>query len=228
MRFKKLFPLVFSLVIISACALPTALTSATPMVSTVAASGTVLFNDDFASALSGWDQAANAVGRAGYNGGVYRMLVDAPNSLIWSTPAAQFDDVRIEVDTAAIAGPASSFAGIACRVSEYVAGDKTLYQFYSFIISSDGYFAIGLTQDGKFTLLGQDQMAPSANINIGLALNHLRADCAGSTLTFYINGFLVGQVNDPTLTSGEVGLLSGTLEQGGADIVFDKFIVLQP
>lgn len=221
MRFKKIFSLVPTLLISLACALPTLpSTSATPIVSTVAASGSVLLNDDFSSALSGWDQGANEVGRTGYDGGIFRMVVDAANSMIWSTPVAQFGDVRIEVDTAFIGGPASAFAGIACRVN----GNR----FYSFVISSDGYFAIGLTDNGKFTWLGQDQMAPSANINTGLSLNHLRADCAGTTLTFYINGFLVGQVNDPTLTSGEVGLLAGTMEQSGADIVFDKFIVIQP
>jgi len=207
-------------VISLACALPGVPTSATPILSTVAASGTVIFNDDFSNTLSGWDQASNPTGRTGYDEGLYRMLVDAPNSLIWSTPPMQFGDVRIEVDTAAINGPASAFAGIACRVS----GNE----FYSFVISADGYFSIALTQNGKFTMLGQDQMAPSANIKTGVALNHLRADCSGTTLAFYINGFLVGQVNDPTLTSGEVGLLTGTLEQGGADVVFDQFIVIQP
>ena len=68
----------------------------------------------------------------------------------------------------------------------------------------------------------------SANINMGMAINHLRADCIGNTLTFYVNGFPISQVNDATLTSGEVGLLAGTFDEGGVDIIFDQFIVLQP
>jgi hypothetical protein len=71
-------------------------------------------------------------------------------------------------------------------------------------------------------------MALSTNIRTGMAVNHLRADCVGTTLTFFINGFPVAQVNDPVLASGDVGLLAGAFEEGGADIVFDKFIVMQP
>ncbi|NWF64846.1 MAG: hypothetical protein HXY38_11125, partial [Chloroflexi bacterium] len=62
----------------------------------------------------------------------------------------------------------------------------------------------------------------------GVAINHLRADCAGNLLTFYINGFQVAQAQDATLTSGDVGVLAGTFESPGADILFDNFVALQP
>jgi hypothetical protein len=124
------------------------------------------------------------------------------------------------VDTATLAGPGANRAGLVCRV--------TGEQFYFFVISSDGYFAVGRTNGAQSTLLGQDQMALSTNIRTGMAVNHLRADCVGTTLTFFINGFPVAQVNDPVLASGDVGLLAGAFEEGGADIVFDKFIVMQP
>lgn len=225
MRNHKIFFLLPAIALTFACALPSA---PTPIVSTSAASGTVLYQENFDSAASGWSQIANADGTMGYNGGVYRMLVNADTFIFWSKAGRQFTDARIEVDTAAIAGPQANRAGIACRLTEKQVADTIESEFYFFIISSDGYYAIGLAQAGKFTLLGQDQMAFSANISTGLSINHLRADCAGSTLSFYVNGFLVGQVNDSTLTSGDVGLLAGTFEQGGADIVFDQFIVIQP
>ncbi len=189
------------------------------------ASGTILFKDEFENPLSGWDKASTPLGLMDYDGGVYRILVDEPNFNFWSTPGKVYTDIRIEVDTVKVGGPDSNRAGLICRW----AGNR----FYFFVISSDGYFAVGRMliredQTTQVTLLGQDQMALSTNIRTGLAINHLRADCAGNTLSFYINGFPVAQVNDSALASGEVGLIAGAFEQGGADIIFDKFVVLQP
>ena len=186
----------------------------------VPVSGTVLFQDDFSNPISGWDHVSSAEGAMDYDSGVYRFLVNTPHFNFWSTPGKSYADARIEVDVAKIGGPDANRAGIVCRVN----GE----QFYFFVIGSDGYFAVGRTNGLESILLGQDQMAASPYINTGVAVNHLRADCAGSTLAFYINGFPVAQVNDSTLASGEVGLLAGTFNEGGADIIFDQFIVMQP
>ncbi len=155
-----------------------------------------------------------------YDGGVYRFLISTPHFNFWSTPGKTYTDVRIEVDLAKLDGPDSNRAGIVCRL----AGE----QFYFFVVSSDGYYAVGRTNGLESILLGQDQMMMSGNINTGVALNHLRADCVGQQLTFYINGFPVSQVSDATLTGGEVGLLAGTFDEGGVDVIFDQFIVMQP
>ncbi len=221
MQNHKLFYPLAVLFLTLACALPGGISVPTAA-PTMPASGTVLLQDDFSSPFSGWDQASVPQGVMDYDGGVYRFVVNAPDYNFWSTPGPvrQYTDTRVEVDTAALAGPAANRAGLVCRV--------TGEQFYFFVISSDGYFAVGRTNGAQSTLLGQDQMALSANIRTGLAVNHLRADCIGSTLTFFINGFPVSQVNDPVLTSGEVGLLAGAFDEGGADVIFDQFIVMQP
>ncbi len=221
---RKIFPPAILLPFILACALPASIGGPT-VEPTVPASGAVLFEDDFSNPLSGWDKASTPDGITNYNRGVYRILVETPDLNFWSTPNGIYADTRVEVDTAKFGGPDSNRAGIICRFDGA--------RFYFFVISSDGYFGVGRMMrldDGssQVTLLGQDQMVFSANIKTGMAVNHLRADCAGNTLSFYINGFPVAQVNDPELTSGEVGLVAGTFEQGGADIIFDKFIVLQP
>ncbi len=183
-------------------------------------SGTTLFEDDFSNPLSGWSVATTADGTMGYDGGVYRFVVNTPTFNFWSVPQKKFTDVRIEVDTAKLGGPDSNRAGIICRAN----GDK----FYFFVISSDGYFGVGRADGNQSILLGQAQMASSTNIHTGLAINHLRADCFGNTLAFYVNGFPLAQVQDSTLTSGDVGLIAGTFDVPGVDVIFDKFIVLQP
>lgn len=182
--------------------------------------GSILFQDDFSNPASGWDHVSIEGGAMDYDNGVYRFLIGTPHFNYWSTPGGTYTNTRIEVDVAKLDGPDSNRAGIVCRL--------TGEQFYFFVISSDGYYAVGRTNGLESILLGQDQMKLSANINMGMALNHLRADCNGDQLTFYVNGFPLSTVTDATLTSGEIGLLAGTFADGGVDVIFDQFIVMVP
>ncbi|KXK45703.1 MAG: hypothetical protein UZ10_BCD003001803 [Bacteroidetes bacterium OLB10] len=182
--------------------------------------GSVLFQDDFSNQTTGWDRLLVNEGIMDYDSGGYRILVNALQTNFWSTPNKTFNDVRIEVDTGKLAGPDENRIGLLCRFNGK--------DYYFFIMTSDGFYGVGLFKDGQATLLGQSEMLSSDNINKGLAINHLRADCAGQTLTFYVNGFQIAQAQDSTLTSGDVGMLAGTFSTAGVDIVFDNFVVLQP
>lgn len=183
-------------------------------------SGSILFQDDFAQPITGWDRMLVAEGVMDYDSGGYRILVNALQTNFWTTPSQNFSDVRIEVDTGKLAGPDENRIGLLCRFNGK--------DYYFFLITSDGFYGIGLFKDGLATLLGQSEMLSSSNINKGLAINHLRADCAGNTFTFYVNGFQIAQAQDSTLTSGDVGMIAGTFSTAGVDIVFDNFVVLQP
>ena len=184
------------------------------------ASGAVLFQDDFAQATTGWDRLLVTEGVMDYYSGGYRVLVNALQTNFWAAPRRNFTDVRVEVDTGKLGGPDENRIGLLCR---YNGKD-----YYFFIISSDGFYGMGIFKDGQAVLLGQTEMLASSNINQGLAINHLRADCTGSTLTFYVNGFQVAQAQDTTLPSGDIGILAGTFNEPGVDIIFDNFVVLQP
>jgi len=96
------------------------------------------------------------------------------------------------------------------------------------MVSSDGYYTIGKFVAGTAIQLGQSEMQYSSAIHTGLAVNHLRADCVGSSLTFYVNGELVAQAQDTDLSEGDVGLLVGTFGEPGVDIIFDNYLVSQP
>jgi hypothetical protein len=213
MRFALL--LLFMPLLLFGCTLP----SFAPAASR-APSGTILFKDDFSSPISGWDHTKYAEGIMDYDGGGYRMLVNALDLNFWSTPHKDFADARVEVDAGKLGGPDENRIGLICR------SDGRNYYF--FILSSDGYYGLGLFKDGQTTLLGQEQMRPSTAINKGLAVNHLRADCKGDALAIFVNGFQLAEVHDATLKHGDVGLLAGTFKHGGADIVFDNFVVFAP
>lgn len=211
----KKFILLFFILNISACS---AFNQDVPLPNV--ASGSVLFQDDFSQQNAIWDRMLVDEGIMDYDTGGYRILVNALQTNFWSTPSQNFVDVRIEADSGKLAGPDENRIGLLCRFNGK--------DYYFFIISSDGFYGMGLFKDGQAMLLGQSEMLSSASINQGLAINHLRADCAGQTLTFYVNGFQIAQAQDTTLTSGDVGLLAGTFETAGVDIVFDNFVVLAP
>jgi hypothetical protein len=206
--------ILFSMVGIS-CALPSIATQISSI-----PSGTTIFRDDFSSPASGWDHTKYAEGIMDYDAGGYRILVNALQANFWSTPHKDFSDVRIEADAGKLGGPDENRIGLICR-----SDGKT---YYFFIISSDGYYGVGIFINGQAALLGQNQMQSSDKINIGTAINHLRADCNGDDLAFYVNGTKLTDVHDPTLQHGDVGLLAGTFAQPGVDIVFDNFIVIKP
>lgn len=182
--------------------------------------GEILFFDDFSNPASGWERFASAEGTMDYDGGGFRFLINSLNTNFWSTPRKSFRDVRIEVDLAKLSGPDENRIGLLCR---FVEDD-----YYFFMISSDGYYTIGKFIDGSAILLGQSEMQYHPAVHTGFAVNHLRADCISNMLVLYVNGNPVAQARDSELSEGKAGLLAGSFNQPGVDIIFDNFVVLQP
>ena len=209
-----------SLIILFTSACTVAAPTATVPLDQAAPSGSVLFQDDFANPASGWNRFSATEGVMDYDGGSYRILVNALDTNFWSTPQKNFADVRLEVDAGKLGGPDENRIGLICRSSGA--------DYYFFIITSDGYYGVGLFSGGQAVLLGQSEMLTSGNINKGLAVNHLRADCTGDQLTFYVNGFQIAAVQDGTLRSGDVGMLVGTFTNPGVDVILDNFVALKP
>ncbi len=214
-------PLLMLLVLLSACQLPTpvpAMPASPP--TAVSASGDTLFFDDFSNRVTGWDRFTSAEGTMDYDGGGYRFLVNALQTNFWSTPGKDYSDVRLEVDVAKISGPDENRFGLICR---YIDSN-----YYFFMLSSDGFYTIGKYIASNAMLLGQTEMQSSDSIQQGFAVNHLRADCVGNTLTLYVNGSQVASVQDADFPRGDIGLLVGTFAEPGVDIMFDNFVALQP
>jgi len=181
----------------------------------------ILFQDDFSDPSSGWDQTETVDGSIGYVDGQYRIFVDVPNTDIWGNPGLDFTDTVIEVEATKVGGSDDNDLGIICRYQD-------ISNFYFMIISNDGFYAIGKTVNGFQELIGLENMEFSEHIKTGDTTNQMRADCIGSTLRLFVNGYELLTTTDDTFSSGDVGLLAGTFEIPGTDIRFDNFVVRAP
>ena len=184
-------------------------------------SGQVRYQDDFSDPSSGWNRVSTDTGETEYDDGVYRIYVNEPNTDIWSHPGKSYDDAVIEVDAFKVGGERDNRFGLICRA-------KGTDSFYTFIISSDGYYGIGKVKQEKYELIDTDALLPSEVIIKGSAINRIRAECVGERLTLYVNGIKIAEYFDSEFTSGDVGLIAGTYNEPGTDIRFDDFLVIQP
>ena len=96
-------------------------------------------------------------------------------------------------------------------------------EFYMFVVSSDGFFEVQRREGQQWRDLVK--WTESAAIRGGEETNHLRVECQGSTMRFFANGELLAQVDDPTLGSGDIGLMGGAGEASGAVVAFDNLRV---
>ena len=188
----------------------------------VTATPDLLFFDDFSDSNSGWDTVDATDYSTNYYQNAYRIVVNTTRYDSWANPGEhEFKDVSIDVDATKHGGPDDNDFGVLCRY-------QSSTQYYYGVISSDGYFGIIKTTKDSSNILGRDNLEYSDWINQGTATNQVRFDCVGESLSLYVNGQLLDQQTDADYSSGNVGLIAGTYDTAGTDILFDNFSVYSP
>ncbi len=140
--------------------------------------------------------------------------------LYWSTSEADLGNGRYEIDVTAIDGVENNGMGL------IFLNDNANDDFYLFEISSDGFVWIGYCDEGclNIAMLVDDGWFASDAINQGLnETNRLAVDILDGEMSFYVNGELVGEGTDGRLSSGAIGVLVETLEDGALTVEFDNF-----
>jgi len=185
--------------------------------------GQVLFSDDFGDPKSGWDVRKTENGASGYQDGRYFIHVDKPKYQLWSSPRQSFEgDVVVEVTAGLASGPEENEMGVICRYR-----DKKNFIYGS--VGADGYYAIVEIKDDKGTILtGNGKFQKSDAIPIGSETYVLRLACEGDRYTLFVDGEKIDSASSSAFSSGDVGLLGGTFDQGGVEILFDDFKVSTP
>jgi hypothetical protein len=183
---------------------------------------TMLFFDDFSDPNSGWPEYSDEQYVDEYLNGAYHMVENEINTTSWAYPDEfSVNDVMVEVDATKNAGPDENDMGLICR---YHNGD----QFYAGMITSDGYYGITKMTPDSFDVIDGEYLDYSDLINQGSATNHIQFNCVGDVLTLYVNGYQLDQKIDTEYSFGTVGLIIGTYETPGTDILYDNFTVIQP
>jgi hypothetical protein len=181
----------------------------------------VQFQDDFSNPGSGWNTYQDSNGSTGYSNGGFRIKVTTSDYLLWANPKQSLqNDISINVDATKTGGSDENAFGVICRYQDNA-------NFYYFVITSDGYAGISMLKNGEKIWLTGDSLIPSDAINQGAATNSIRADCAGSTLTLYVNNQQIVSVTDSSFSGGDVGLIAKAYGTPGVDILFDNFIVFK-
>ena len=180
-----------------------------------------LFQDDFSETSSGWDRFAAAIGSTDYDHEAYHIIVNEPITDLFANPYNSFKDTIIEVKAARVSGPLDNSYGVICRYQDEE-------NFYAALISSDGYAGIFEVNEGKYTLMGHDEMIPVPAILGGTAVNLIHFECVGTSLALAVNNEPVDAQTDKSFESGDVGLIAGTFQEPGVHIAFDDFVVRQP
>ncbi len=184
--------------------------------------GSVIYFDNFSNPESGWDVWNSDSAVISYDMDGLRFQIKEANYDYWSLPGQRFTDVTMGVDANLIGGPTDNDYGLLCRF-------QNEYNFYAFLISSDGYGGIVKVKDGLYqTLSSPDGLEYGLMIEQGEAVNQIRADCVGTRLTLYVNQEKFLEVEDADFSTGDVGLIAGSYSEPGVDILFDNFYVLKP
>lgn len=184
--------------------------------------GSILFYDDFSDSGSGWRQWSSPEAVIHYQNGVLAFLINQANYDYWSLAGKNYTDVTLAVEAELINGPTDNDFGLICRFQDE-------YNFYAFLISSDGYGGIVKVKDGLYQVLSSPNgLEFGKMITQGYARNQLRADCVGSRLTLFVNQQKFAEVEDTDFSMGDVGLLVGAYQMPGVEVHFDNFYVIKP
>jgi hypothetical protein len=185
----------------------------------------MLFFDDFNGEQDcGWAIYRRGGGSAAIENSAMQVTVTQPGQLWWTNPGRSFDDVIVSAEARQVSGPNDNAYGLICRY-------QNEENFYVFLVSGDGYYAIGKYQSGEENvvyLTENQQFQPSDAINLGIASNELRASCIGSQLSLEVNGIPLLTVTDPTFVTGDIGVAAGILVAGTGVIEFDNVQAVAP
>ena len=184
-----------------------------------------LLRDDFSGEQScGWRQYNQGGAVVEIADGNLSISTSQTGQIWWTNAGRDFSDVIVTVQARQTSGPNNNAYGVLCRYQDE-------NNFYIFLISGDGYYAIGKYQTGEqqITYLTPNQEYVFSDlINQGVATNLLRVSCIGNELSLSVNGLPLVTVTDDSFAGDDVGLGVSTLEPGTAVVQFDDLLVLAP
>jgi hypothetical protein len=180
-----------------------------------------LFSDDFSDEAGVWDTYSDEYGSVFYKDGWLHLTNKNPAQFATGTWAHRsFTDFILEVETKLVAGTDNNWHTVVCRYQD----SNNSYYFQT---SADGYYSIYKFVNGNSIALAS--VTYSSYINQGVdAVNLVHIECIGSNLSLSVNGHLLKQVTDTTISAGDIVLVADALAGTSTEIAFDNVIVTKP
>jgi len=182
--------------------------------------------DDFSDPTSGWaiGEYANVIYR--YLNGEYQIYLKREESSFAITPDLVLpSDYRIEVDARRVSSGVCSYGLV--FGTRWTADSWETYQVI--VWPTDGKFLVNKrTLDSSWTTI-QDWTYSSA-INQNYGTNRIRVDRIGTIIRIYVNGTMIANITDSSLTGPgrDAGIRAYSYWDAPVDVRFDNFSASQP
>lgn len=155
----------------------------------------------------------------GVDHGSYRIQTDI-SSYVRGFYQMTYEDVVLDVHAMQLTAGEHNGFGVACRASH----DANSANGYYFLISGDGSYSIRRGWDGDLHPL----VAWTKHRAIRpLEVNQLRVICVGDYLALMVNGELVGEVRDTSLTQGRIGFTATTRDNELLEVIFSNLVIME-
>lgn len=174
--------------------------------------GQVVFEDDFSSPKSGWNNTVDKDWDAKYENGEYVIKVSKPMHLIWSDQEYLYDPIVIEADVRVVESAGDADYGFICGLVDS-------QNFYGLEISEDGYFTIWHQAGSEVSFLVDWTYSQKI---AGGGPFRLSAQCGSDQLVLALDGKVLASAVDPDFQPGGIGMLAGTFDLAGIKVAFDN------
>jgi hypothetical protein len=208
--------------------------------------GTLLYIATFDGFNEDWARYAGRLSSEIVDGAL-RLNVGEPVAGPYSVASPYFGDFDVHLQARAVDGPETNGFGIVFR-------EQDPNNFYTFLISSDGFYQVVRSLDGKELELSNWIETPYVNVGIG-SENALRVVGRGNHFQFYVNdqplllcipddpdaistyyngtcvdGTMRDALVDTSFPTGRLGVIATTVQGGGIGVVvdFDNIVVYGP
>lgn len=183
--------------------------------------------EDFEGPVDGWEAGFASNGVAGPAEGGYLVTADDEGYLMWGLSPYRLADATVTVAAEPVEGDdRGTFAyGVMCRAEQ---ADSLVG--YWFAVTGEGAYQAGwFGPDSEYNDLldparedrPADATGLSAAVNRGLNENVLSVTCNGPDLSFSVNGVVVWEGTDDSLTDGRIALAAYPFGDEAVTVRFD-------
>jgi len=126
-------------------------------------------------------------------------------------------DVVVQMEVYRVGDVIENDMGLVCRYQDQD-------NYYSMSFGNDDYVTIYKTVAGTWTALFNEFV----DTDLSGDYHQMTISCIGTKLSLFIDGNLMARVSDSDLSTGDVGLISGTYDSVPVVLEFDNFVVYRP